>query len=116
MEGILVLTLEGGSGTRAGDGRSSPISSMLRTGERGVVKGDGERPSSEGGAFGRGWVPSKRASTSLRSSSSIASIDMAGFDMAGNDDSGSGSGSDSGREQCGGMLLRARGDGEEELP
>jgi len=52
---------------------------MLRTGERGVVYGDGERaPPMLLPARGRGFVPfpSIRASTSLRSSSSMASIDM----------------------------------------
>ena len=55
-----------------------PISSMLRTGERGVVKGEGDRAPNEFGAFGRAAaLPSRRARTSLRSSSSIASIDIA---------------------------------------
>jgi hypothetical protein len=78
-EAVLVLKLMGEFGDRrVGVGRSSPMSNMLRTGERGVVYGDWERPSSELGGLGRGFaVPSKRASTSFRSSSSIASIDIA---------------------------------------
>lgn len=53
------------------------MSNMDRTGDRGV-KGDGDRPPMLLGALlGRdAWGPSSSASTSLRSSSSIASIDI----------------------------------------
>lgn len=59
-----------------GDGGVSPISNMLRTGDRGVLKGEGERSANMVGAAGRAWLPSRSASTSLRSSSNMASIDM----------------------------------------
>jgi hypothetical protein len=60
-----------------------PISSMLRTGERGVY-GDGERAPRELGGLDRELVfPSRIASTSLRSSSSIASIDIGCLAMVG---------------------------------
>lgn len=75
---------EGGLVEEVGGGASLPMSSMLRTGDRGdVVYGDDERPSFDGGALGLAlWSPSS-ASTSSRSSSSIASIDMGGRDMVG---------------------------------
>ncbi len=65
----------------------SPISSMLRMGERGLVKGEGERPSSTLGALGFA-EPSRRARTSRRSSSSMASMDMGGRDMMGGEGGG----------------------------
>lgn len=50
---------------------------MLRTGERGPVYGEGDLASNElGGLDLEALGPSRRASTSLRSSSSIASIDI----------------------------------------
>lgn len=77
---FLVLGNEGEAGLGTEDGRSSPISSMLRTGERGVVKGDGDRPKLGAfDCFDCGF--SRRASTSRRSSSSIASIDIGCFAM-----------------------------------
>jgi hypothetical protein len=58
------------------------MSNMLRTGDRGLAMGEVERPSSKLGGFWRlACWPSRSASTSRRSSSSMASIDIACFAM-----------------------------------
>lgn len=85
LGGVFLAAALGEEGlVEVGAGASSPISNMLRTGDRGVVVyGDGDRPPIELGALGLLlWSPSS-ASTSSRSSSSMASIDIGGRDMLG---------------------------------
>ena len=66
---------------RAGDRETPGISSKLRTGDRGEY-GDDDRPTAMlAGRLGPCWRSSSRARTSLRSSSSMASMDMGCFDM-----------------------------------